>query len=231
MISVLFNNQPPPAHFLEDLDKLAALEKAQLDAIAAWILSRKRFSELEPDDYNTVVAETGLVPDDFIAHIRFTQYLLTLKTRHQPSEADFDREIRQMITLEETNRERATGYFKQLDGVSFDVFFDSLRRVHEELVLPVVEDVNMVWDIRPVFGAATYEMRPMSEPVDQIYGFTNILMLEVMGRTTDNKKHRAAFQLTEAEFEKLEMAFARARKQLQALRTWTASSTKPDGGR
>jgi hypothetical protein len=89
-------------------------------------------------------------------------------------------------------------------------------------VLPTLEDIDIVCDLRPVFEDYVYPLA-QTETIQhkRLLGFTYMVLADLQTEDHMGKKHRLAFQMTEHSLRDLEAAIKRAHEQLDILKSRT----------
>jgi hypothetical protein len=101
-----------------------------------------------------------------------------------------------------------------------------MRFVHENAVLPTLEDVDFVCDIRPVFESHVY---PPGEDSDhtKLLGFSYMVLMTLSGDDIQGQTRKISFQLTEAALSDFQAALKQASEQLDILKTRTRDLQTP----
>jgi hypothetical protein len=111
----------------------------------------------------------------------------------------------------------------RLASVKKRVWLDDVGYSQNVVGLPTIDDVNIIWDARPIFGSAAYNYYPVDD--DDLYrkffGLTYLATVEIITADNYEQKQRTAIQLDEKGFERLLLAMKRASEQLGILKERT----------
>jgi hypothetical protein len=99
-----------------------------------------------------------------------------------------------------------------------------MRFDHENAVLPTLEDVNVVCDLRPVFEDTVYPI-PEASPVrhTRLLGYSYLVLMELFTEDFGGRTQRLGFQMNEATLADFQAALQRAREQLDILKASTSA--------
>jgi hypothetical protein len=100
------------------------------------------------------------------------------------------------------------------------------------VALPTIDDINVVCELRPLFGDPAYEASPMGADYDKLLGFTEVVLLEIVGSNSNGGEFHSTYQMTEREFDHLLEGLRRARRQFEIMKNWkeTFEKSKTKGG-
>lgn len=118
--------------------------------------------------------------------------------------------------------ERLGSLLERLRPARDRVYRDYMRFDHENAVLPTLEDINVVCDLRPVFEDTVYPI-PEALPVrhTKLLGYSYMVLMEVFTEDFGGRKQRLGFQMNEAQLADFQAAIQRAREQLDILKAST----------
>ncbi len=123
--------------------------------------------------------------------------------------------------------ERLGPLLERLSPVKKRAWARYMRSEHENAVLPTLEDIDIVCDLRPVFEDYVY---PLPETVTvqhkRLLGFTYLVLAELQTEDSMGRKQRLAFQMTESSLKDFEAAIKRAQDQLDILKNKTSELSK-----
>lgn len=97
-----------------------------------------------------------------------------------------------------------------------------MRSESENAVLPTLEDIDVVCDLRPIFEDHVYPLPEDDTGLHKrLLGFTYVVLVELQTEDSMGRKQRSAFQMTEQRLGELEAAIRRAKDQLDILKART----------
>ena len=99
-----------------------------------------------------------------------------------------------------------------------------MRFDHENAVLPTLEDVDVVCDLRPVFEDTVFPI-PEAKLVrhTKLVEYIYMVLVDLSTEDPDGRRRRIAFQMTEATLADLQTALQRAKEQLDILKASTSA--------
>jgi len=216
----LFGAGGPTEAFKRDFGILAGMDSQELDALVAWFEGVSNTVDLfAPPDSELVSlsARFRLEPEEVGRVIELVRFVLhnwkELDLSLEEIEADLS-----SLGYSESASARFTQFLGRLQGTRDRVYLAGLRRVYEASGLPTIDDVSLLWDIRPVFSEFSYSFEPKREALVQLLDYTYLLIMEVQASRLDGKSETMSYQLSEEEFLRLLAALERASEQLQALK-------------
>jgi hypothetical protein len=89
-------------------------------------------------------------------------------------------------------------------------------------LLPTLEDIDVVCDVRPIFEDYVYPI-PERNTVShtKLLGFSYLVLMELLTEDFDGNTHRLSFQMTEGTLADFRVALQRATEQLDILKANT----------
>ena len=147
-------SQQPPDDFKNDLAALCRLDDNQRNALAAWFLSAPAYNPWGPELPPTI-AMSALLPEQFRQSASLVRGLLWSWQRYRLDLADFERDFL-LIGCGAEEMRVALALLERLSSVKERAWIDELKGYQEVAGLPTVDDVNIVWNARPVFGGFAY---------------------------------------------------------------------------
>jgi hypothetical protein len=111
----------------------------------------------------------------------------------------------------------------RIEPVKDRVYASFIRFEHENAVLPTIEDIDVVCDIRPIFEDYVFPAPAKGKGVDykKILGFSYMVLVELLSEDIEGKTRKLSFQMNEKSLEDLQSALQRAREQLDILKNST----------
>ena len=118
--------------------------------------------------------------------------------------------------------ERLGSLLERLRPVRDRVYSEYMRFDHENAVLPTLEDINVVCDLRPIFEDTVFPI-PEAIPVrhTKLLGYSYIVLMELFTEDFGGRTQRLGFQMNEAQLVDFQAALQRAREQLDILKAST----------
>ena len=210
----------PDEQFVEDLNTLFGIDQDGWDLVAEWFLTTDRFDPEGALSSPAVVA-SALLPEQFIASVNAVRYLLEAWHIYslQLSEIQHD-----LIVLGHPAVQvgRLGALLSQLERVKQPVHSALMRSDQENAILPTLEDIDVVCDVRPIFGDYVY---PIPEPGDnshtKLLGFSYMTLMGLSLEDFEGNRHTLSFQMTEDTLADFKAALQRATDQLDILKTAT----------
>lgn len=143
----------------KDIDQLLSLQQKDIDHIARWIVESKDPIPLTWSDVEQLTEGTSLEP-------RVVDRVLVLLRSFLTNWRTYG------LTLEDIKADLASfGYNKeqvdrvgavlgQIENAKERVYRAGAKRTFELTALPTIDDINVVWDLRPVFEEFAYDIEP-----------------------------------------------------------------------
>jgi hypothetical protein len=127
--------------------------------------------------------------------------------------------------------DRLSELLKRLEPLKQSVYTDYMRFEHENAVLPTLEDIDVVCDVRPIFEDYVYPIpATRSGPSHtKLLGFSYVIMMELFAEDIEGISHRLSFQMTEDRVADFQAALQRASEQLNILKAKTSALTIQHG--
>jgi len=120
-------------------------------------------------------------------------------------------------------------FLTRLSPIKERVWLDGVEGNRSGLGLPTIDDVNILWDARPLFGGSPYYYFTADgdTPYTRFLGLTYLATVEIISSDFYGRKQRTAIQLDEEGFQRLMRSLKRASEQLDVLKERTKTVT-PD---
>jgi len=215
----------PSKDFEADLENLARLPQRDLDRLRNWFVTTRTFTSLDWPDYAEGVKKSDLSVEEFEKHVSVIQYVLNRWNAEKLSVAQVTSDLPK-FGLKPRAVSKLAKLFGSLEKVGRRVYLDSIRSFHENVALPTIDDINVVCELRPLFGDPAYEAPPMGAEYDKLFGFTEVMLLEIVASDSRGGETSATYQLTERDFDNLLQGLTRARRQFEVMKTWKAQADK-----
>ena len=212
----------PPPDFKEDLAAFFRLDDGQRDAIAEWFLSTRSFELYEPELPSVIIA-SALLPEQFRQAAGVIRLLLNNWQCYGLELPDLERDVL-LLGCEPEQAKSLSTFLARLSSIRERVWVDGLEGDQQVLGLPTIDDVNIAWDARPIFGGSTYYyFADNSDDVSykKFFGLTYLAILELISSDNYGQRQRAAIQMTEDTFKRLLISMKRAGEQLDTLKEHT----------
>jgi hypothetical protein len=211
----------PADDFKENLAALCRLDGNQRDALAEWFLSARSYEPWEPE-LPPIIAASTLLPDQFRQAANIVRDLLYAWQRYGIELTDVERDLL-LLGCSAQEMRIVLALLERLYPVKERVWIDVLKGYQEVAGLPTVDDVNIVWNARPVFGADAFSWPGDSDQTvyKRLFGLVHLAMIEINASDARGQKQRIAVQMTEASFERLLVSMKRAAEQLDTFKGCT----------
>lgn len=210
----------PSNRFQKGLKVLFSLGSKQWDVIAKWFLETDSFDPHGAVSSPLIVASL-LTPDQFIESVEVLQFIFEAWSIYG---LDVPQIQRDLMLLDSSGKEigRLGELLQRLSSVRERAYKYYMRSKNENAVLPTLEDIEVVCDLRPIFEDWVYPL-PETQSVQhtKLLGFTHIVLVELVTEDTSGRRHRLAFQMTQDMLQDLEAALRRAHEQLDILKART----------
>jgi hypothetical protein len=214
----MFPVESVPPSLRDDLAAFADLGEADRGIIEIWL---KGVGGVEDDDerFRSYVRLSGLLPDDFVRISGAVRFVLEAWYRSRVELKDVLADL-VLLGLGSEQVEEIQKVFRRLEGTRAALSHAGMLDFVQAVGLPSVEDINIICECRPVFGAHAYPPSPTPDRdrYTTIVGITPLIIFEVRTNDYTNRQQRTAFQLTEQEFVKLRDSMTRAMEQLRVMK-------------
>ena len=148
----------PSHHFQKGLKILFDLGDEAWDVLAKWFLTTTDF-DIEQAASSAAIASSKLLPEQFSESADALKYILEGWYMHGLQVPEIQRDLL-LLNCPRERIERLGSLLQRLAPARDRVYRDYMRFDHENAVLPTLEDINVVCDLRPVFEDLVY---PISE--------------------------------------------------------------------
>jgi hypothetical protein len=212
----------PSDEFKEGLKALLRLNDEQRNAIIQWFLSTRSYDLTVPSLPPDIVA-SALLPQQFRETADVIRTLLDSWQRHGLDLPEIERDLLLLGCNSEEIR-AVSDVLARLSSIKERVWIDGQHGLQQILGLPTVDDVNIVWDARPVFGGLPYYYWPDNSDQGsyrRFLGLTHLVTLEIFSADSNGQKQRTSVQMTEEQFRRLLAGMKRASEQLDILKEHT----------
>lgn len=210
----------PDDSFRRGLRTLFSLDDTGWEVIENWFLTTKSF---DPDDAlsSQAVVASSLTPDQLTESIEVLQFILEAWHMYGLDLQAIQRDL-MLLGRPAADIERLGPMLERLGPLKDRAYASYMRSEHENAVLPTLEDIDVVCDMRPVFEDYVYPLpRTATSQYKKILGFTYMVLAELHTEDIMGRKHRLAFQMTEQRLKDFESAIRRAQEQLDILKART----------
>ena len=186
--------------------------------LANWFLTTNDF---DSEQASPAVAASTLLPEQFTESADVLKYILESWYMYGLQLPEIQRDLL-LLNCPRERIERLGSLLERLRPARDRVYRDYMRFDHENAVLPTLEDINVVCDLRPVFEDTVYPI-PEALPVrhTKLLGYSYMVLMEVFTEDFGGRKQRLGFQMNEAQLADFQAAIQRAREQLDILKAST----------
>jgi hypothetical protein len=224
-LNLFGSGRVPNEDFRTDLASLARLSNKNLTVLQRWFSESREFGTMDWQDYQEAFRRTDLTIEAFEGHVSLVQLVLNRwqaeKLGLAEVAADFGK-----LGLSPAAVRKLTKFFATLEKAGERVYLASIRNFHETAALPTIDDVNIICELRPLFGDPAYEGRPMGRDYDKLLGFAELVLLEIVGSGPGDDLVRSTYQLAERDLDLLLEGLNRAKRQLEIMKAWKNKAEK-----
>jgi len=217
----------PDDGFRRGLRTLFSLDDKGWEVVENWFLTTESF---DPDEALSVPAlvASSLTPDQLTESVEVLQFILEAWYMYDLEPQAIQRDL-MLLGRSAEEIERLGPLLERLSPVRERAYTSYMRSEHENAVLPTLEDIDVVCDLRPIFEDYVYPLRKRKLATThhkQLLGFTYMVLAELHTEDIMGRTHRLAFQMTEQMLKDLEAAVRRAQDQLDILKRRTRELSK-----
>ncbi|MGA3075662.1 MAG: hypothetical protein ABSG56_18410 [Bryobacteraceae bacterium] len=212
----------PSNHFQKGLRILFDLDDEAWEVLAKWFLTSTDFDSEEAAS-SPAIAASALLPEQFSESVDILKYILESWYMYGLQVPEIQRDLL-LLNCPRKRIERLGSLLERLRPARDRVYRDYMRFDHENAVLPTLEDVNVVCDLRPVFEDTVYPI-PEASPVrhTRLLGYSYLVLMELFTEDFGGRTQRLGFQMNEATLADFQAALQRAREQLDILKASTSA--------
>jgi hypothetical protein len=214
----------PSDDFKDGLNVLLGLNDEQRNAVVQWFLSSRDY-DLDMPSLPPDIVASALLPQQFNDAARVIRYLLDGWQSYGLELPEIERDLLLLGRNQEEIRV-VTEMLARLSPIKERVWIDGQHGTQLVVGLPTIDDVNLVWDARPVFGDLAYYYRSANVDASsyrRFLGLTYVAILEILSSDTNGQKQRTAVQMDEEQFQRFLVGMKRASEQLDILKKHTKS--------
>jgi hypothetical protein len=212
----------PDEEFTKGLRTLFDIAEEAWEDLAEWFLTTESFDESDDRSAPTIDG-SSLLPDQFSDCVGALRFILEAWQIHNLQLLDIQRDLFALgYENEKIDRFSAT-LLRRIEPVKERAYASFIRSEHENAILPTIEDIDVVCDIRPIFEDYVFPAPAKGTGVDykKIIGFSYIVLVELLSEDIEGKTRKLSFQMTEKSLADLQSALQRAREQLDILKVST----------
>jgi hypothetical protein len=118
----------------------------------------------------------------------------------------------------EAKADRCRLLLAPLERAKDKFFVQSLKNRVELMGGPTLDNLNLIWDLRPLFYPSAFPVDSSDDDGTEWVGHTFLLQMEISASRRDGQQESTTLQLSVRDFERFERAMVRARQQLDVLR-------------
>ncbi len=210
----------PPDDFADNLKTLLSAQPPVWDALARWFLSTDSF-DVDDAVSSPAVISGPMAPAQFTNCVDVIRYLLESWRETGKQLSDLQQDLL-ILGLGAAEVDQLGTLLKRLEPIKDRVYASFMRFEHENAILPTLEDIDVVCDIRPVFEDYVYPLRE-NRAVDytKLLGFSYMVLMELLTEDIEGKTRKIAFQMSENTLADFQIALKRASEQLDILKART----------
>jgi hypothetical protein len=212
----------PPDDFKEDLAAFCHLEEEQRNEIVEWFLSADSYELFAPHLPPSIAAST-LLPEQFRQAAGVIRYLVNGWQGRGLELRDIERDLL-LLGCDSEQINVLLVVLDRLSPIKERVWIESRREFELFTGLPTIDDVNIVWNAKPVFGGDAYyyfDGDSFEGSYDKFLGLLYLATMEISASDNSGEKQRIAVQMDERTFERFLRSMKRAGDQLKMLKSHT----------
>jgi len=212
----------PDAHFHKGLKALFVLDETAWELLAKWFETTGEFDS-EEGSCSPLIAGSSLVPEQFVESADVLKYVLEAWQMYGLTIPEIQRDVL-VLNYPPEQIDRLGRLLERLGPVKERVYTEYMRFDHENAVLPTLEDIRAVCDLRPVFQDTVYPI-PEAATVShtKLLGYSYMALVEMVAEDFEGRKHRFAFQVNARTLANFRAALERAEEQLDILKASTSA--------
>lgn len=217
----------PDEEFTKGLKTLFDVEEETWDGLAEWFLTTESFDESDGASASAV-SGSSLLPEQFSDCAYALRFILEAWQIHNLQLLDIQSDLFALgYPNEKIDRLSAT-LLDRIKPVKERAYASFIRAEYENAVLPTIEDIDVVCDIRPIFEDSVFPSPAKGTGVDykKIIGFSYMVLVELLSEDPEGKTRKLSFQITDKSLSDLQSALERAREQLDILKGATREILK-----
>lgn len=203
----------PDESFRRGLIVLLGLDNDDWEAIEKWFLTTASFDS-EAALSSDAFSNSSMTPERATESIEVVKFMLEAWHIHDLELPAIERDFMVLgRTPEEI--ERLGALLRRLEPIKEKAWASYMRSENENAVLPTLEDIDMVCDMRPIFEDYVFPP-PHTETGrhKKLLGFTYVILAELQTEDSGGRKQRLVFQMTKERLTELEATVRRAKDQL-----------------
>lgn len=218
-------DQQPPDDFRDNLRAFLRLDDQQRSALASWFLSARTYALNQPSLPPDVAAST-LLPFEFKVTAWVIRLLLNSWYRYGLELRDIERDLL-LLGFGPEDLSILSPFLARLSPIKERIWLDGIEGEQHVVGLPTIDDVNIVWNVRPLFGGKPWHYyRADGDNHTDFLGLTYLATLEIITSDFSGQKQRTAIQLNEDDFHRLLQGMKRSGEQLDILKERTKTEGK-----
>jgi hypothetical protein len=208
----------PTDKLRSDLRKLLDLTEDEQNRLIAYLANANNPLPTSVGDIAKVAEAVDIDASELQPKMELIWYIL-VNWRHSGAHLKEVADELSALGYSGQDLQRATEFFERISVVKEQFYVADVRGDIEILGLPTVDQMSLIWDIRPIFSPTEWAPRGKdSNPTSTDWlAHTNMLILEIMSSNREGRKESISVQLSEEEFEELERLVSIARKQLELI--------------
>ncbi len=217
MKTKLFGTSGIDPDIKRDLDALAELPQQDVDFLGRWLLASRKPIPFTWSEIEDLVNGTSLDPKAANRILTLLRYLLTNWRAYALTMEDVKNGL-SSVGYPPPELSKIAGLLESLESIKEFVYKAAVKSSYEVTALPTVDDINVVWDIRPMFAEFAYDPEPQGSAYEELVGSTYLFLLEILASREDRKQESVTYQLSEDDFDRLLETLHKAKKQLEIIK-------------
>jgi len=201
----------------EDLAVLLESEQSDLDRLASWLTQSAHTIPLAWSEIEEMVEGTSFDASTANQALLVTRFLLSRWCSLELTLPEISADLIK-VGYSDKEAQKLVSFLAKLQDVRERVYRSAMKRGHEIRGLPTIDDLNLVWDIRPVFQDYAYDSPPGDSAYERIVTHTYTLIAEILASRENGEQESVSIQLSEDDLERLMQALQRSKKQLEVAK-------------
>jgi hypothetical protein len=204
----------PDEDFTKALKVLLQADEQAWDELGNWFLTTESF-----DDDAIGSSTSSLLPEQFSECVYALRFILEAWQIHGLQVLDIQRDLFS-LGYDHQKVDKVASLLRRIEPVKERAYKSYIRFENENAVLPTLEDIDIVCDVRAIFEDYVYPAPAKATGVDyrKLIGFSYLLLVELVTEDADGENRKLAFQMSEKSLADLQSALERAREQLNILK-------------
>lgn len=212
----------PSSRFKAGLGGLFALDDAAWETLAKWFLTAETLDVNKGMSTHDIVA-ASMRPEEFEEAAEVVLYMLQAWHAQGLQLKELQRDL-MVLGYHSDQIERLATLLDRLSPVKAEAYQQLMREYHETATVPILQDIDLICDIRPIFEHYNYPPPAAGKEIlshTKLLGFSCVVLAELEAGDRNGKAHTFSFQMTEERLGQLQNALKRVAEQMDILKAKT----------